>query len=351
MGANDLHAINVMEQVKRVHVVTQRDDVAAEHFRDLMRSMCTRRDHESPHDRQNRLEGQLMVVLGPSGAGKSTLLRNCFVESGLCPGYGMRGTGCPVISVDAPSPCGSKELAVKILEETEWELGRNVDAPEAWRLVRRRLKSLGVLILNINEMQHVPQSANLKVQGEVRNALKALMVDPAHQIGLVISGMPETLSFLLPEEQRRSEHADVQVPRRGSWLVVDPLVMPDDNALVTATIKELAEVACLGVEADIETNLLPRLLHASSHLLGITITEIHNAIKRAIKSPRPSGRGSTLTKQDFADAYAFRTGNLPRWNPYLAEDFRRIDTSKVVVRSEPVEPEPARSRRRRRVGA
>ncbi|MBI1691039.1 ATP-binding protein [Methylorubrum rhodesianum] len=353
MEADDRRIIAVMERVKRVYVETARDEDAAEHFRDLMRGMCTRRDHESPHDRQNRLEGNIMVVLGASGAGKSTLLRNCFVDSGLCPGYGIQGSGCPVISVEAPSPCGSKELAAAVLEVTGWSLTRNADGPEAWRQVRRRLRALGVLILNINEMQHVPQSANSKIQVEVRNALKGLMVDQVHPVGLVISGMPETQAFLCPEnqEERRSEHPDVQVQRRGSWMFVDPLVMPDDNDMVAAMVEELAKVAGLKVEADLGKLLVPRLMHAGRCLLGITVTEIHDAIQRAIKLPRGTLRSSTapkgspaLTLAHFADAYRFRTGSLPRWNPYLADDYRHIDTSKVLVRREPEPPKPAGSK-------
>ena len=94
------------------------------------------------------------------------------------------------------------------------------------------------MILHLDELQHAPQSLNAVEQQKLRNALKAMLVDLEHPIGLVISGMPEIEPFI---------HPDRQVARRGYWLGFERLAMPGDIKAVSSTVRKMAEVAALDV--------------------------------------------------------------------------------------------------------
>ncbi|MDR7040487.1 energy-coupling factor transporter ATP-binding protein EcfA2 [Methylobacterium sp. BE186] len=325
----------VMERVRHAFVRTNRDTILRLLFDRLLADMTERREHELPHDRENRLEANIMVVLGPSGAGKSTSLNRLFAEHPATPGYRIRGSDCPLISVRAPSPCGVKELGRDVLLMTGYELKRrNLDGPEIWGIVRRRFRELGVVLLHIDELQHAPQSLDIVEQKKLRNALKGLLVDIEHPVGLVVSGEPEVEAFLNPDRQST---------RRGRWLAFEQLNKSADCAMVAGAVKGLAQVADLEVRLDVEADLVARLMHAGCDLLGITIEEVHDAIREALAV------GSTvLERRHFADAYALRTGNLPPWNPYLADRWHEIDPTRVLVHCEPNPDDVVRAARPRR---
>ena len=112
--------------------------------------------------------------------------------------------------------------------------------------------------------------------------------------------------------------------------------METDGASVLRAVNALAEVAGLAVAPDFNVAVLPRLIHAGCNLLGITIEEIHDAIRYAIGHDR-----SELDLDCFADAFALRTGNLSPWNPYLAGDYLTVDPTRVLATSNPPPPDEA----------
>jgi hypothetical protein len=328
----------VMERVRHAYLRTGRDAIVRRQFDRLLADISERREYELPHDRRNRLEANIMVVIGPSGAGKSASLNRLFSEHHATPGYRVKGSECPLVTVRAPSPCGMKELGRDVLLMTGYELARrNLDGPEVWGIVRRRFRELGVVLLHIDELQHAPQSLDVSEQKKLRNTLKGLLVDGDHPIGLIVSGEPEAGTFLVPDRQST---------RRGRWTAFGHLNRPGDYGLLAGAVSGLARIAGLEAGSDIETDLVPRLMHAGCNLLGIAVEEIHDAIREALAA------GDTrLERRHFAAAFALRTGNLEPWNIYLAEQWHEIDATQVLVqRKEPTEDQisPRRPRSRRR---
>lgn len=204
-------------------------------------------------------------------------------------------------------------------------------------MVRDRIRSLKILVLHFDEMQHVVQTVNDVEMQKIRNVLKGLMVDPVHPIGIVVSGTPSVRSLI---------DADEQVERRGCFLEFGPLSAAADGRMIGNFVKVLAERAELTIDKPEIDKLVPRLIHAGRQQLGIVAKQIHRAIRTALRQD-----AKQLTIEHFATAYALRTGNLAPFNPYLADQWKDIDTSKVLVTSEEIDPEIRRPRSKKGKGA
>lgn len=153
---------------------------------------------------------------------------------------------------------------------------------------------------------------------------------------MIVSGQPEFETFLRPDRSS---------VRRGRWQLFPRLALPGDGPAVMAAVEKLASVAGLEVQPDFRQVVLPRLVHAGCNLLGITIEEIHDAIRIAL------GRGdAVLGLNAFAEAFALRTGNLEPWNVYLAEDYLAVDPTRVMARGPAEPPEASPGGRRKPKG-
>jgi hypothetical protein len=163
------------------------------------------------------------------------------------------------------------------------------------------------------------------------------MVDRVHPIGIVISGTPSVKELI---------YADEQVERRGCFIEFGPLSAAADGRMIGNFVKLLAERAELAIDKPEIDKLVPRLIHAGRRQLGIVAKQIHRAIRCALRQD-----AKQLTIEHFATAYALRTGNLAPFNPYLADRWKDIDTSKVLVTSEEIDPEIQKPRSKKREGA
>lgn len=325
----------IMEKVRHVYLRTARDTVLQVHFEGLMEDLTERREPEAALDAKARaelLEGNILVVLGESGAGKSTAIRRLLSKHPLSPNYGRKVVvGSVALTVRVPSPCSVGELGKTVLRATGYKVGRSkISAPEIWGIARERLQALGVLVLHLDEFQDAHLTLDIDEQIKLRHLLRSLLVDEDYPIGLIVSGQPSFETFLRPDRSS---------VRRGRWQAFSKLSLPTDSGAVTKAAAALAKVADLTVAADFDHAILPRLVHAGCNMLGITIEEIHDAIRYALTNDR-----SELDLGCFADAFALRTGNLAPWNPYLAADYLAVDPTRVLATSNPQPPEEAARR-------
>jgi type II secretory pathway predicted ATPase ExeA len=311
----------LMEGVRAVYARTRRDVLLEDAYSELLEDLAERRSAGAPYASTNRGEGNILVVLGASGAGKTTAVRRMIDGHALSNGYSVNAPGSKVITLTAPSPCNLAELGRETLNALGYPLVRaRIDGPEVWRLVRERIRSLQVLVMHFDEMQHVVQTVHEAEMQKVRNILKGLLVDDKHPVGLVISGTPEI---------KRLMHPDRQIARRGRWIELAPLSTGADGKLVNSFVKQLAERAELQTDKAELDRLVPRLIHAGQQQLGVVAEEIHDAIRVALRR-----NGNHLGIEHFGAAFANRTGNLSPWNPYLAEHWGDIDSARVLATRE-----------------
>lgn len=311
----------LMEGVRSVYARTRRDAQLLDAYDEILEDLGERKDNKNGHCSTNRGEGNFLVVLGASGAGKTTSIRRMIDGHALSHGYTVNQAGSKVISVTAPSPANLAELGRETLLALGYPLQRNrVDGPEVWRMVRDRVRSLQILVLHFDEMQHVVQTVHEAEMQKVRNILKGLLVDNAHPIAIVVSGTPEVIRLM---------HPDRQVARRGKWVELGPLSAGSDSKMIKSFVRQLAERAELKTDAVDIDRLVPRLLHAGQQQLGVVAEEIHDAIRVALR-----GEATQLSIEHFASAFARRTGNLAPFNPYLADRWKDIDASRVLATRE-----------------
>jgi len=328
----------LMEVVRSVIVRTHRDVQLRDAFDELLENLAERKDCTNAHSVDTRPEGELLVVLGASGAGKSTAIERLILGHPLTDGKPINHPGSRIISVTAPDHANKVELGRETLRALGYPLRRKqIDGPEIWRMVRDRVRSLQILVLHFDEMQHVVQTVNDVEMQKIRNVLKGLMVDRVHPVGIVVSGTPDVRSLI---------DADEQVERRGCFLEFGSLSAAADGRMIGNFVKVLAERAELTVDKPEIDKLVPRLIHAGRRQLGIVAKQIHRAIRFALRQG-----DKQLTTEHFANAYALRTGNLAPYNPYLADRWKDLDTSKVLVTSEEIDPEIQHPRSKKRKGA
>lgn len=99
---------------------------------------------------------------------------------------------------------------------------------------------------------------------------------------------------------------------------------PRRVASAKGTVQVLAKSA--GLTADFSGHLGQRLISAALCEFGTMIDMTLDAIENALKS------GATaVTLEDFATIFALRTGNAATANPFVADNWRQIDCSYVLM--------------------
>ncbi|PWB82888.1 MAG: hypothetical protein C3F11_09475 [Methylocystaceae bacterium] len=343
LGETPLEAV---ERLRQKFIVIDRDrqlEHAFNHLHGLLTIRHAQRQN-TPVGGPHR-EARALVVVGGSGAGKTRSIRRLFEKHPALTGFGTVGSGCPLVSITAPSPCTLRQLG----RATLWELGYPIERSDLkeyriWELVRRQIRSTGATMIHFDEMQHVTQVANVVERQKVANTLKSLMVDPEWPVSLILSGIDDLIAFI---------ESDPQLRRRASFLRFEPLAREEHAAQMIALASDVVGTAGLGLKVDSRADLGSRLLHAASYQFGIMIDLILEAIYQALVRlpPTVDHDDRYVDIDDFAHAYAARTGCGPAANPFLTPDWEEIDVGRVlaneIVRA-PTEPPVARSRSKKR---
>ncbi|WP_294540022.1 ATP-binding protein [uncultured Rhodoblastus sp.] len=279
-------------------------------------------DYEDDFDDESYfVEGRALAVLGHSGAGKSTALAR--ILAAKFPDYGK--PSCLVVYVTAPAPCTLKTLGRKILHRLGYPLVADRKEHEVWEAVRLHLAKIGTRILIIDEMQNITSNAKSDEVARIRDTLKSLLNSEEHPICLVFAGLPELQYFL---------EADTQIRRRTRFVEFKSLSESDLGA-AKGTVNALAKSA--GLTTDFGDHLGQRLIHAALCEFGTLIDMTLEAIEHALKSG-----ANALNSEDYATAFALRTGNTAPANPFATDAWRQIDCSFVLMddpreRDQPIE--------------
>ncbi|MEH3119791.1 MAG: TniB family NTP-binding protein [Methylorubrum populi] len=339
-----------MERVRsRILRTPDRDDETSAAFRKLYADLVTRIDPTRPLGPGNRSETRALVLVGRTGAGKSSMLSRIISDHPAFPGFGIPGSGCRAVSVQTPSPCNPKALGLEILRVLGFPMAAERPVPAVWGRVRDRLEFLGKVVLHLDEIHNVLETANKRELTQIRTLLKAFMISPNWPVVLVLSGLPEVIPFFAglnePEEDGRT-NADTkgEVRRRAVFVNLRSLRERHDPSMIAAAVTDMAEVAGMGVPDDIGTKLAPRLIHAALYELGTTMQIAHEAIGLAFHS-RP--RATVLGMKHFKLAYRARTGCLDTANPFVVVNWRKVDCTRVLAKEAESTPvaKPARERR------
>ena len=260
-----------------------------------------------------------IVLTGTTGAGKSRLVKRGLSRLNLTSPDPRR---IPILRQRVPGPCTLFTLGRCIARTLGYPTADNVREHVTWEIVRRQLALAGVEILHLDEIQNVSETANVSESVRVLNTLKSLMTCSGHPMSLVLTGLPSFVQFV---------QGDGQVRRRCNFVSLETFD-PTDEPTLTSVLKTLAQRAGLvGVQPG--GGLVPRLMHAGQRQVGLTMEIAVNAVMRAVSAHDQGqcGPEAFVHVGHFADEYAARSGNVALANPFLADDWHRLDMERVGI--------------------
>jgi hypothetical protein len=312
-----------IENVKALYVESQRDDDIARHLKRLTFNASIRRNPDLAHSADNRAFGKGLVIVGPSGSGKSTLIQETFKNSAAFPNYGTKGAWCPLLSVGAPAPCTLLQLAMRILIRLGYDIKRTLKENDAWLRVRDQLQLQRILFLFIDDIQHVLHQLSEEEIQKVRDTLKDLMTSMDWPVQLILSGVPDFLPFARKDRQFR---------RRLRFMYLSQLSVREHSEFLGDVIREYAKTAGLKLSIKPNDAVVGRLLHAAQYEMGISLEILADAVEAAFDRD-----GKSLALGDFAEGYASRNLMPDEQNPFVADEWDKIDASRLRPRD--VDPE------------
>jgi hypothetical protein len=167
-----------------MHVSTNKFELVKRHFEGLLGRAAA------------GFEGSCLLIHGRAGAGKTHIINQLTTNPDLQPDVTAESFCQPVLKVVAPVPCTLSTLGLRILQELGYIPRKKLMQNELWDRVEANLKSQGVSMLVIDEMQNVLIGRNVVEQEKIAMMLKSLMVLEENPIQLVLSGSTGLPEFI-----------------------------------------------------------------------------------------------------------------------------------------------------------
>ena len=337
---------HIMERVRGTYFHHPMHEEALEFIDDLIGLIVEERSPKAGNHSALAHELQGFAVIGEPRAGKSTLLRRIFQKHPAFPGYGVVGSGCPLITIIPEGACTLPRFAIDALRK----LGMPAqtvprDEKQLAHLVRDHMRLMGVKILHIDEAHHITQPANETQMKKIINTFKCLMIDSEWPVALIFSGIPELTQAL---------HLTDQLSGRFSFMRLRNLTITGDSRKVQGIICNLASLANLEMTDAHQAAVAARLIHASKYQLGRSIVYVQDAIENALKRRERKQEGDEeplrLTPEDFARAYARKTAAEAEDNPFVVDDWESI-RFRAPLDEEEAEDAPVKRKRGRPLGS
>lgn len=307
--------LSVMRAKVRNHVIpTDRDDLVRSHIREMLENVEDIRNGGGSRKRS-------LFVMGNSGCGKSFALRNLLGEFDTLQKsqdeFGRSQT--PLVSIEAPNPCGMVELCNAVLSELGLPESYSMRPPFATALLKRVLSEHGVIFLHIDEAQHLLRHPTAREAKRIAEQLKSLVQTKDWPLHTIYSGVPE-LSKLL-------EAYDRQVNNRSYIRRMSPLIIPVELGLVREILDKVSIELCdLRLHNEIVSeDFLGRICHASAREFGTIIETVQEASFMAVKNSHP-----VLEVRHFARYFERHTGCLENDNVFTTKDWMTVDLTKLL---------------------
>jgi len=296
-----------LERVKSVYVSSGRDELLADRLRDLMEHILSKRNGK-------RDAGRVLFVTGESGAGKTRAIEHLLEnERALRPQQTPIGTIRPVISVSLSGPGTLKTLAVEILRAAGHDVTHKRQQNELWNLLPAQLRLRRVLIIHIDETQHMLKQTDAdRERRNLANALKGLMNAPEWPVSFIMSGLPRTTELASLDEQ---------FERRSLYAYLTDVNFPEDQNMVVEIVSQLAHAADLNPEKILNSDIPERITHAANYRYGRTTTVVISAIRVAL-----ARNAEYLSRDHFIEAYFGLSESLdaPDQNLFLVDNWRHL---------------------------
>lgn len=319
-GERQQAVVRTMTLVRSAYLETTRDRVLAKEFDEFLSDILVERPDGTRED------GRCFFVTGESGAGKSSSIRRLLVGAeALAPIERDGRTYVPWVSVKGPSPGTLQRLGLRICRAIGYPA--KLDTPEnrIWEILGEQLRLRGVLIVHIDEAQHLARSMHSEYERRnVANTLKDVLEHKDWPVSFILSGIPVATEIA---------RTDKQIERRGRYLAYPSLDTANekDRQVVLDMIDLLAvDTARLDIGRIKKGDLPDRIAHAADYEIGRVAQILASAIHKALL--RSEG---DLTTKDFVTAYRSisHTRGIDGRNPFTVEDWMSIEPGSFLIES------------------
>ncbi|MFD1882162.1 TniB family NTP-binding protein [Paracoccus pacificus] len=260
-----------------------------------------------------------IVLIGRSGSGKTTAIQHLIRSNRELLRTDTSQEICELISLQVPSPATMKFVGTAVLQAAGYPLSRDKSASTIWDMVRQQLMFRQTLFLHLDEAQDLTRFQTENERRSVVNTLKSLMENSRWPVGLILSGMPEFKTLI---------NQDPQLARRLYPVEIDRLNEFRNVGAVINLVQRYTGRAGIGINEDLSgENFAQRLIHAADYEFGLMAELVVQAITMALSR---DGLDARLSLSHFADVFHMRSAAVDGLNPFIAEDFRRIDPRQVL---------------------
>lgn len=262
-------------------------------------------------------EGRGLIVTGGTRAGKShdiKYLLRAFADKteALAGGYQRK-----YVRVSLRATTSWKHLGSALLKALKYpsDLDHR-SADMVWRRVEGLLKRGNVMIVHIDEFQHLLMGKSAKETNIILNGLKDLMKRPDWPILPIISGVPELLDYVNTNDQLT---ALLQPVTFMDIPYADDSLSEIDNILV-----QFAEVVGLDPSEIRNEDVYNRMIHASVRRWGRLFELIIESLSHAAVSDR-----KMLKVNDLAETFRRWTGVPTGANVFLIANPYKVPTNEL----------------------
>ncbi|OCX60451.1 hypothetical protein BFP70_17735 [Thioclava sp. SK-1] len=259
-----------------------------------------------------------IVLVGQSGSGKTTAIRELIRQNKSLLKTDPTKDICEFISLQVPSPATMKFVGAATLRALGYPYSGDKQGPAIWDQVKVQLKLRQTSFLHLDEAQDLARYQTDKERQSVVNTLKSVMENSFWPTGLILSGMPDLKKIVNQDPQLARRLYPIEIGRLNALRDVTPVL---DIVQKYAARANVETEPCVCSEGFAQ-----RLMHAADYEFGLMAEITVQALSKALFS---DGTEARLELQHFADVFFDRSAAIDVMNPFVAEDFARIDPRQV----------------------
>ncbi len=259
-----------------------------------------------------------IVLVGQSGSGKTTAIRELIRKNKSLLQTDPTQDICEFFSLQVPSPATMKFVGAATLRALGYPYSGDKQGPAIWDQVKVQLKLRQTCFLHLDEAQDLARYQTDKERQSVVNTLKSVMENSLWPTGLILSGMPDLKKIVNQDPQLARRLYPVEIGRLHAVRDVEPVLDIVQKYVARAKVKARS---CVRNES-----FAKRLMHAADYEFGL-MTEI--TVQSLSKALFNEGFEAQLQLRHFADVFFDRSAAIDALNPFIAEDFARIDPRQI----------------------
>ncbi|MDF3414426.1 AAA family ATPase [Sulfitobacter sp. M57] len=301
-----------IQYLRSTYLVTPSYQKLETHFHNLLEQ----RRADMADGMMNNARG--IVVVGQSGSGKTTAIRELIRKNKALLMTDTTQDHCEFFGLQVPSPATMKFVGAATLRALGYPYSGDKQGPAIWDQVKVQLKLRQTCFLHLDEAQDLARYQTDKERQSVVNTLKSVMENSYWPTGLVLSGMPDLKKIV---------NQDPQLSRRLYPVEIGRLHAIRDVAPVLGTIQQYAAKAKIETLPSVRNEVFAqRLMHAADYEFGLMAEITVQAFAKALQS---DGFEAKLEAKHFADVFYERSAAIDGLNPFIAEDFARINPRQI----------------------